>query len=79
MKNRNILPYVGLTLRIIMGVFAITIAVLFFIEMTKTATTRLTYGLCFLVPVFAVLIVFGDIYMRYKLDIKPLRNKKGQE
>ena len=78
-KNRNIISYVGLTLRIIVGIFAIGISMIFFMEMTEDATTLYPYLLCSLIPILAVAIVGGDIYMRYKLDIKPLRKKKKEQ
>ena len=78
-KNRKVLPYVGLVLRIIVGIFAIGISVIFFIEMTENATTLYPYFLCSLIPILAIAIVGGDVYMRYKLDIKPLRKKKKEQ
>lgn len=78
-KNRIIMPFVGLVLRIIVGMFAIGISIIFYIEMTENATDLYSYVLCALVPIFAVIIVGADLYMRYKLDIKPLRKKKKEE
>ncbi len=78
-KNRKILPYAGLVLRILVGLFAITIAVMFFQEMIKTTASRYIYVLSFLAPIVAVVIVGADVYMHYKLDIKPLRSKKKNQ
>lgn len=77
-QSRKAVAYVGFSLRILVGIFAIAIAELFFIEMIKTASNLTTYVVCFLVPVIAVAIVIGDLYMHYKLDIKPFRKKKDQ-
>ncbi|HVI40623.1 MAG TPA: hypothetical protein VM577_08185 [Anaerovoracaceae bacterium] len=77
-KERRILPYAAFVIRVSFALFAMVIAMLFFLEMIKAATNRYTFALCFLVPVFAVVLVGGDIYMRYKLDIKPLREAKKE-
>jgi hypothetical protein len=47
--------------------------------MTKNAETLSTYILIALVPILAVVIVVGDICIRYKLDIKPLREEKEKK
>jgi len=73
------MPYVGLALRIIVGMFAIGISIIFYIEMTENATDLYSYVVCALAPIFAVIIVSVDLYMRYKLDIKPLRTKKKEQ
>jgi len=73
------MPYVGLVLRIIVGMFAIGISMMFFIGMTENATDLYSYVVCALAPIFAVIVVGVDLYMRYKLDIKPLRKKKKEQ
>ena len=78
-RNRKILAYLGFTLRIIVGVMVIAASVVFFLEMADYAATRTVYILCFLAPVSAVALVGGDLYIRYKLDIRPLRNKKKDQ
>jgi hypothetical protein len=75
-KERRILPYAAFVIRVSFALFAMVIAILFFLEMIKAATDRYSYGLCYLIPVLTAVLVFGDVYMRYKLDIKPLRKKK---
>jgi hypothetical protein len=75
-KNRNILPYVGFGIRIFFALFAMAIAVLFFQEMLKKVDDRYSFALCFLIPVIAAVIIGGDLYMRWKLDIRPLREAK---
>lgn len=75
-----ILPYVAMVIRFFFAMLAMAIAILFFLDMIEKATDRYSYALCFLIPVVAGVIVFGDLYMRYKLDIKPLREeKKGRK
>lgn len=78
-KSRKTVAYVGFTLRILVGIFAIAIAVVFSFGMFKTASTRTAYVVSFLAPILAVSIVFGDLYMHYKLDIKPFRKKSDQK
>lgn len=78
-KDRNILPYVAFGIRIFFALFAMVIAVLFFLEMIKTANDRYSYALCYLIPVIAAVVVGGDLYIRYKLDIRPLREKKKEQ
>jgi heme/copper-type cytochrome/quinol oxidase subunit 4 len=74
-KNRNILPYVRFVIRILFTLFAMAVAVLLFLDLLEKAGDRFSYGLCFLVPVISAVVVFGDLYLRYKLDIRPLRKK----
>ena len=78
-KSKLITAYVGLTLRFIVGVAIIIASGIFFTEMTEDATAPNIFVLCALVPILAVVIVFGDIYIRYKLDIIPLKKKKEQK
>ena len=72
----GILPYAAFAIRISFGIFAMTVAVLFFLEMAEKANERIPYALCYLIPVIAAMIVGGDLYLRWKLDIRPLREKK---
>lgn len=72
-KSKLIVAWIGLTLRMIVGVLLIGGTLVFFREMTKNAATMYSYVLCALIPIFAVIIVVGDILIRYKLDIRPLK------
>lgn len=78
-KSKLITAYVGLTLRLIVGVAIIIASGIFFTEMTDDTTALNIIVLCALVPIIAVVIVCGDIYIRYKLDIIPLKKKKEQK
>lgn len=71
-KSKLITAWVGLTLRLIVGLFLIGASLVFFEEMTKNAESLSAYALCAFVPIFAVVVVGGDLYLRYKLDIRPL-------
>ena len=75
-KSKLITAWVGLSLRMFVGVLLFIGSGIFYVEMTKNAETLSTYILCALVPVLASVIVIGDICIRYKLDIKPLRAEK---
>jgi heme/copper-type cytochrome/quinol oxidase subunit 4 len=76
-KGRSsFLPYAAFAIRISFGIFAMAVAVLFFLEMTEKADERIAYALCYLIPVIAASIVGGDLYLRWRLDIRPLRAKK---
>lgn len=74
--NNKALPYIGFTVRIIFAIFAFLISMLVFLDLLTRAGTRFSYGLCFLIPVAAVVVIGGDLYLRYKLDIRPLRTEK---
>jgi heme/copper-type cytochrome/quinol oxidase subunit 4 len=74
--KRSLFPYVAFVIRICFGLFAMAVAVIFFLRLTDSATDRFSYALSYLIPVMAAVIVFGDIYMHWKLDIRPLREAK---
>jgi len=76
--KRRLFPYIVFIVRIIFGLFAMTVAVLFFFKMINGAPDRFTYAFSYLIPVIAAVIVIGDLYLHWKLDIRPLRKiKKG--
>lgn len=75
-KRNKKIAYVGFCLRILMGVFAVAIIVLFVRNLTGMTTDHpYLYAGVFLV--IALVVVFGDLYMHYKLDIKPFRKAKN--
>ncbi len=76
--RRRLFSYAVFIIRIIFGIFAMTVAVLFFLKMANGAPDRFTYAFSYLIPVIAAVIVSGDLYLHWKLDIRPLREaKKG--
>lgn len=78
-KSKLITAWVGLSLRMFIGVLVFIGSGIFYVEMTENAATLSLYVLCALVPILAVVVVVGDICIRYKLDIKPLRVEKDKD
>jgi heme/copper-type cytochrome/quinol oxidase subunit 4 len=79
-KDRSsILPYAAFAIRISFGLFAMTVAVLFFLQMIEKANERISYALCYLIPVIAAAVIGGDLYFRWKLDIRPLQEKRKRK
>lgn len=74
--RRRLFPYIAFIIRILFGLFAMTVAVLFFLKMANGAPDRFTYAFSYLIPVIAAVIVIGDLYLHWKLDIRPLRETK---
>lgn len=71
--RRSLFPYVAFVIRIAFALFAMTVAVIFFHRLIDSATDRFSYALSYLIPVMAAVIVFGDLYMHWKHDIRPLQ------
>lgn len=67
------LLYAAFSIRICFGLFAMAVVVLFFLKLIDTADDRFSYALSYLIPVIAAVVVVGDLYMHWKLDIRPLR------
>jgi len=78
-KSKLITACVGLSLRVLVGLFAITIGLIFFQEMTENSDDLYSYALCATIPLLAVVVSSVDVYMHYKLDIVPLRKKKKEQ
>ncbi len=76
-KRNKKIAYVGFCLRILMGVFALAIIFVFARHLTGMVTGH-PYLYVGVFLVIALGIVFGDLYLYYKLNIRPFRMEKYQ-
>ena len=73
------LLYAAFFIRICFGMFAMAVVVLFFLKLIDTADDRFSYALSYLIPVIGAVVVVGDLYMHWKLDIRPLREARRRQ